>query len=427
MNHTVMIAVLLAASGTALGDRTPRGLGPEYVAQGRDAGHIYVNLATGERVLTHDRPTPRPRGLGGPEPVWMADNDVPCAAFGLNHRLVAALDRPDLDPSDPSYAVRTDMWAGDWGDIASDTVVDAVGLSYATQHHDIDADGDGFADGVEGFGASWLWLDVDNGWNFCGSYRYPVVSITLHDLPGDLDASDGQYATYLLTIDMKGGFGEDNSFELGDTDFDPQGAAHFNPGLYEDYDGDGLHDFSLNFRYHQPGTMDFDGDGVPDGDPSNQARAGAVFVAPSGPIVPRPNSDGVSTVDPVDAPPAAQGLEDAFDIWTADFLYYGAFWYRGFSCDRDGSGVPGDQPDDYRPFASFYQQLYSPGTGAPCPADLYPPPAGDGQLNFFDLSYFIARFGENDPLADIFPSGGDGVFNFFDVVAYINAFNAGCP
>jgi hypothetical protein len=39
----------------------------------------------------------------------------------------------------------------------------------------------------------------------------------------------------------------------------------------------------------------------------------------------------------------------------------------------------------------------------------------------------ITRFGENDPIADIFPSGGDGVFNFFDVVAYINAFNAGCP
>ena len=95
--------------------------------------------------------------------------------------------------------------------------------------------------------------------------------------------------------------------------------------------------------------------------------------------------------------------------------------------DRDGSGVPGDQPDDYRPFASFYQQLYSPGTGTPCPADLFPPPAGDGQLNFFDLSYYIARFGENDPIADVFPTGGDGVFNFFDVVAYINAFNAGCP
>ena len=39
----------------------------------------------------------------------------------------------------------------------------------------------------------------------------------------------------------------------------------------------------------------------------------------------------------------------------------------------------------------------------------------------------ITRFGENDPIADIFPSGGDGVFNFFDVAAFIQLFNAQDP
>jgi hypothetical protein len=358
----------------------------------------------------------------------MADNDVPCAAFGLNLRRIAAIDRPDLDPSDPNYPYFNDAWVSDWGDIPADTVVDAVGLTYATQHPDTDSDGDGYADGVAGFGASWLWMDVDNGWNYCGDYRCPVLMITLSNLPGDLEPSDDLFATYLLTIDLKGAFEADNSFELGDTDLDPQTAAHFVPYGYRDWDGDGLHDFSMNFRIHQPGTMDFDGDGVPDGDPGQRARAGLVLVAPQGNPVPMPDSTTNRwTVENVGPLPAAQGLQEGFDLWSSQWFYFGAFWYGGFSCDADGSGVPGDEATDYRPFASFFQQLYSPGTPAPCPADLYPAPAGDGVLNFFDLSYFIARYGENDPITDFFPPGGDGLLNFFDVVAYINAFNAGCP
>lgn len=428
MNHTAMIAVLLAACGTAAADRTPQGLGPEHVAQGRDAGHIYVNLATGERVLTHDRPTPRPRGLGGPEPVWMADNDAPCAAYGLNNRLLAVADDPARPTTDPLYEVRTGGMYLDWGDVAFDTVVDAVGLSYATEHPDTDIDGDGFPDGVEGFGATWSWFDRDNGSNDTCDGQYFLTSITLSGLPGDDEPAGGGMAYYTLTVDLVGGFDQPENFELGDTDLSDS-AAHVNHGYGDDDDGDGLHDFSHSVTFHQPGTVDFDGDGVPDGDPGVQARTAMMLVAPEGPIVPVQDRPGVYTVDPVAPPPAAQGLEDAYDIYMAPSrTYMGTYWHRGFSCDLDGNKIPGDQPDDYRPFASFYHRLYSPGTGgAPCPADLFPPPAGDGQLNFFDLSYFIARFGESDPIADIFPSGGDGVFNFFDVVAYINAFNAGCP
>jgi hypothetical protein len=427
---------LLAACGTAVADRTPQALGPEHVAQGRDAGHIYVNLATGERILTRDRPTPRlgglVRGLGGPEPVWMADNDVPCAAYGLNNRLLAVVDDPARPTTDPLYEVRTGGMYLDWGDVAFDTVVDAVGLSYATEHPDTDSDGDGFPDGVEGFGATWSWFDRDNGGGDNCDGQIHLTSVTLAGLPGDDAPADGRMAYYTLTVDLAGGFAESETFELGDTDHSDD-AAHVWHDSGDDRDGDGLHDFSHSIHFFQPGTMDFDGDGQPDGNAGLEARTAVMLVAPEGPIVPRPDRPGVYTVDPVAPPPAAQGLEDAFDIYVSSTGYFveaflGVHWYTGLSCDRDGNGVPGDQPNDYRPFASFYQQLYTPGTGGtPCPADLFPPPAGDGQLNFFDLSYFIARFGENDPIADIFPSGGDVVFNFFDVVAYINAFNAGCP
>lgn len=55
-----------------------------------------------------------------------------------------------------------------------------------------------------------------------------------------------------------------------------------------------------------------------------------------------------------------------------------------------------------------------------CLADL----TGDGQLNFFDVSAFLAAFGMMDPAADF---TSDGQFNFFDVSAFLVAFAAGCP
>ncbi len=56
----------------------------------------------------------------------------------------------------------------------------------------------------------------------------------------------------------------------------------------------------------------------------------------------------------------------------------------------------------------------------PCQADL----TGDGMLNFFDVSAFLAAYGQHDPAADF---TGDGQYNFFDVSAFLAAYGAGCP
>lgn len=48
----------------------------------------------------------------------------------------------------------------------------------------------------------------------------------------------------------------------------------------------------------------------------------------------------------------------------------------------------------------------------------------DGNVDFFDVSAFIAAYNAMDPRADF---TGDGVFDFFDVSAYIAQYNAGCP
>ncbi|MFK7758899.1 MAG: GC-type dockerin domain-anchored protein [Phycisphaerales bacterium] len=55
-----------------------------------------------------------------------------------------------------------------------------------------------------------------------------------------------------------------------------------------------------------------------------------------------------------------------------------------------------------------------------CSADL----TGEGDLNFLDVSAFLAAFGAGDSSADF---EADGNFNFLDVSAFLSAFAAGCP
>lgn len=59
-------------------------------------------------------------------------------------------------------------------------------------------------------------------------------------------------------------------------------------------------------------------------------------------------------------------------------------------------------------------------TAPACPADI----SGDGLLNFFDLSQFLAAFSAGDLTADF---NKDGIVDFFDISAFLGAFVAGCP
>lgn len=57
----------------------------------------------------------------------------------------------------------------------------------------------------------------------------------------------------------------------------------------------------------------------------------------------------------------------------------------------------------------------------PCDADF----DGNGRLNFFDFSAFIAAYNSQSAGADLAPPFG--VWNFFDVSEFISLYNAGCP
>lgn len=62
----------------------------------------------------------------------------------------------------------------------------------------------------------------------------------------------------------------------------------------------------------------------------------------------------------------------------------------------------------------------SPECSEPCSADFN----DDGELNFFDVSAFLAAYLGSNTAADL---NDDGQFNFFDVSAFLVAYNAGCP
>ena len=403
MSTAVVLACGSAASATTSTPRQTPEPAPFGTEAGETLGHIYINMGTGERIVTRAVEHPvRARGASDSGPVWITSNGADCPG-GNTPGAVMVVDEPDLDSDTATGAAILN-----WGDIAFDTVIDSVSMVYFTEHSDPDGAG------VEGFGMTLHWFDIDNGNDFCGTYRVPVHSITLPNLPGDTDPGTPGMRGWSFTLDLASGFDEPQTFELGDTDGDPQGAAFFNAFDGFDFDGDGLHDFSYAVEFHQPGTTDFNGDGTPDGDPSAAARTGLALVRPSGQAVPIPDSPTNQwTVDPVDPPPAAQGMEDAITILTRQasglLAFHSTIWFGGFSCDEQ------------RPYAQTSIDMHGPaGAGNPCPVDLN----NDGLVNFFDFQVFLDAFNNGDPLADW---NSDGTLNVWDVFRFLSDFNAGCP
>jgi hypothetical protein len=442
------LSLLLAAGvvAPAVADNTPA-MSPKGFTSGTvTVGHIYYNVATGEKIATAMRDGAAPRGVTNPE-IWVADNNVPCADIGPQYTIgfVGFFD-------DPAYTTAAAVGATflNWGDTPQDTVIDTVQVSTYVDHLDVDADGDGLADGVEGLGCTWTFYDGDNGFNSCLT-RTGLVGFTLINLPGNT-APGTEIQGYIYTIELSDFLGDgsvDLSFEIADSDGDTQGAAVHNEffaigdldfdGIPDgDLDGDGLADFSYGQQFIQPGTADFDDDGQPDGNPADAAVTYVELVAPRGSVDP---VTGELTIDqsPIGA---SAGAEDAFDILTdinddGFFEPFGTFFYGGFTCDRDADGVfEGDTngsaapngPNDYRAFSQFFLAMYGPGGPIVCRPDVFPIGAPDGILNFFDISTFVSLYNAQDPAADFFPAaGGDGNFNFFDISTFIGEYNAGCP
>ena len=428
------LALAAGFAGTAMAS-SPTTLSPTQ-GQVTTAAHIYFNIATGERVITVLANGETAPAAADNHAVWSSIVSNQCAEQGYTTSYFFGVDN-----NSGTSSLATDITNLDFGDIALDTVVDMVHIDWVTAHEDVDTNSDGIGDGVGGLGGTWTYWDADNGRVENASTRLPLIAFTFIDLPGNV-FGPGQLTGYTADIDLAATFSSSLTFEIGDSDGDLQGAAFghnnvdtnsdgvgdgvsianadrdFDGNPDSDLDGDGLFDWAWSVRFAQPGTRDLDGDGVIDGDFADSMQTiGISFGAGAGTAV--DNGDGTWTWDlDTSVSDAANGQEDAFAIYAppfggpdGDILHAGFFWFGGLAC----TGA------NYTPGAAFEHQLFGPsGGGNPCPADMN----GDGSLNFFDVSAFLAAFAAMDPAADF---TGDGSFNFFDVSAFLADFAAGCP
>lgn len=413
----------------------------------RHAGHVYFNIATGEKITTlinvGDGQQPV---VGDPgTEIWIADTRAQCADQGYSTEYFFGLDDPTGSSSLSINAI-----CFDWGDIPFNTVVDCVQVHWVSNHEDSDTNSDGIADGIEGLAATWLFWDGVNGSAFdFTSIAYPIISFSLFNLQGEFPTDTASLAFWTADIDLGGSFGTSLTFEIGDDDSDLQGASVHNARrdlLDEDSDSipdidpdqDGLADWGWSVQFIQPGVADVDnadGDddwrtGI-DGDISDLATAGLVFGSPT------PGHAEFDSIEDqwywISDGPTAGVTEDSFMLgWTDNpdgsggLGIAGTFFFGGLDC------TPGSTTG-YTPAAHFQTILYGPSNipDFDC-GDIAGNPDGspDGVLNFLDISAFLQYFAAGDLRMDFAGNtdgSPDGELNFLDVSAYLALFAQGCP
>jgi hypothetical protein len=186
------------------------------------AGHVYVNAASGEVVLTRGGVGPR----GQEASVWANDRSELCGLGGLSYALLR------------DSATKLDTWWLDWGDVESNSVVDSISFTYSTDVADPGGDGeDGFAIDLSFFDGVDV-AQIPDGLE-------PFIVYSISGLPGGASGA----ATWLVTLDLAGGI----EFEIGDSDgVDNSGNGFHSVGDGQDLDGDGLSDFAFGFNVKHP-------------------------------------------------------------------------------------------------------------------------------------------------------------------------------
>jgi hypothetical protein len=337
VKSALTIAMAAGIASTAAASNTPTTLGPTQ-AQVNKAGHIYYNVASGERIVTifGDGQT-APADTGTSAPIWSALVQNPCEAQGYTTSYFFGVD--DATGGTPLSTAIQNM---DYGDIAMDTVVDCIQVNWVVAHPDQDLDSDGTVDGVEELAGNWIVWDADNGRAINNSTRLPLVDILFFNLPGNTpeNQSAGALTGWTADVDLVAfGTATDLSFEIGDSDGDCQTAAFCNSSvdydsdsvpdgpiaggdrdfdglLDSDLDGDGLFDWSWTVGFIQPGLgNDFDSDSDTGSLPgSNSDTIGISFGFPTGSAV--DNGDGSWTWNlDTSVDDAGTGAEDRFAIY----------------------------------------------------------------------------------------------------------------
>jgi hypothetical protein len=200
----VFAAGAMAAEPTVIGE----------FASARVAGHVYVNVATGEVVRT-----PGTSRLG-PDVIWQNDDQGGCNFF-------YGQDRPTRDET--LGRVKFGSAVVDWGDIAGGAFFNGYDAAYATN---IGADTAG--SGILGLSMVNVFIDdydgdIDPG----GTTASGILAVQVDDIAGgDATLGTALFQGWIYTIDIEGsGF----EFNFGTTDLD----------------GDGLHDMAHAYEWVQ--------------------------------------------------------------------------------------------------------------------------------------------------------------------------------
>lgn len=333
------------------------------------AGHVYVNVRTGERVIT-------------------AGQDAPA---GTRSGSVGHFINESTEPRLTYFGVQTEATASeyregaDWGDVAFDTEVDSVKFAYGTT---VPADASQIVSGL----SLDLWIfDCDNGsWQ---SDAIPLAVVSVNDLMGHSMPSGSSIWYYTVDLDGSG-----LEFEIGDTDGSYTGVTGVpSTGCdLDDFDGNPLADFGWSYLFRQ-----------------DQITSKGTI----GPVLVLPGSDDEDVPAGPLSDSNAVGVKDMIEIYKNPTagpreIYQSSQFFGGW--------VPGAST----PYASFYIGLYGPDSA--CAAADY---NADGNTDVLDFLDFIADFDTCDnqpsPCGDLGNPdlNNDGTTDVLDLLDFLQVFD----
>jgi len=357
---TLAVAAGLACTASAIAENPQvREAKPAQLA-----GYVYINVATGERVITPFQTADLS------DPVFINNDNDSNGNFFVGLSL-------GVDPSDPTLTEE----ALDWGDLEQAADADCFVYAYATNVPPdtfIDNDGDGCPDDVPtatGFNSVNIFYNNTTGGGVRGTAAMNAdgtEGFLVEDLPGGAE-SDGLFCGWLITIDFAGS--DADPMSLGDTDAD----------------GDGKLDIGWSATFQ---------------DPTQAGTTGPFLVLPPGAY------DACPSGTPNDL-----CIQDAFDTYSlSDGTLLGTWFFGGYICQTIPDAT-------FPPFASLYTEIYGAAGGGPpeCFADCNE----DGELSILDFVCFQTEFsGGNLDKADC---NDDGELSILDFVCFQTEFSAGCP
>lgn len=325
-------------------------------------GHLYINLKTGERVMTpyDDR--------SGPD-LWNNDDNAVCGNFfyGIDRPT-----RPTTDPR-PRFGASVNSVGEFHGHLGVGTTIDGFGIGFAstgikstnTTVHE-----------CAGLDLLVFLYENDDG---NGGMPDPRAQLAFSETISDIPGAEGTGNGWTFSIDLAGG----NEFVLGD----------------QDLDGDRNLDIGWGFAMVQ-------GQSLTDGINSAKGVCGPYLVAPGGFV----NELGVAST--------------STSIGVANRLHWYSpvtFDSSGLPQDRSHQSFIGSYdfgvPSSSNPYASTYLVLQGPCVA--CYADFN----GDCFVDFTDFDDFVSAFEAGDPSADY---NQDGFLDFTDFDDAVAAFESGC-